>query len=191
MGQSMRVRSGTTIRWSVCVAVAVIGLSLMLTSCGESEAKCSSAPSAGDLIGTLTRRHGSHAEFLIESIRPTSTPPPAGAPALVVGTHVRVHYGDSTAQFLHVGSRYAVEMWWHNAEFWSDIHTADWPCSGRTVYADGSSINTSSWARARVREFVYVFAACVAGLVAVVATRHTRRIQRRRRRERVAAGGGQ
>jgi hypothetical protein len=185
VGQSTRVRSRAAIGWCVCAATAA----LTLTACGESEAKCDYAPTAGDLIGTLTERDGSHAEFMVESIRASSTPRPAGAPALVVGTHVRVHYDGSTSQFLHVGSRYSVTLWWLKAEFWSDIHRADAECSAGTVYADGSSINTSLWARSRVREVVYVFAACVAGLVAVVATRHTRRVQRRRRRARVATGG--
>ena len=185
VGQSMRVHSRTAIGWCVCAAVAA----LTLTSCGESEAKCSYAPTAGEIIGTLTERRGNHVEFLVESIRATTGSRPAGAPALTVGNHVKVHYGDTTAQFLHVGLRYSVTLWWLKAEFWSDIHRADLPCSMGTVHADGSSINTSLWARSRVREFVYVLVACAAGLVAVVATRHTRRIQRRRRRARVATGG--
>jgi hypothetical protein len=46
---------------------------------------------------------------------------------------VKVHCGDSAAQFLHVGTRYRVRLWWSNNEFWSEIHEADRPCSDHTA----------------------------------------------------------
>jgi hypothetical protein len=83
----------------------------MVTSCGESAAKCSYVPTADNLTGTLIEHRGNHAEFVIESILPSSSRPPIGAPALAVGEHVKVHYDGSTAQFLQVGSRYVIGLW--------------------------------------------------------------------------------
>jgi hypothetical protein len=177
---------------SVGVAIAAFGLSLMVASCGESKSKCSSAQTAYRFIGTVLERGGNHADFVVNSIRPISSTPPPGMPLLTAGQHVKVHFDwdldGSTAQFLHVGSRYDATLWWQNDEFWSDIHTADRPCSGGTVHADGSSINTSLWARSRVREVVYVFTPVAVALFATPCVRSVQRRRRRARRARLTGG---
>ena len=178
-GQGGMVRS-RGINWPF-VAIAVVALVFAMASCGQSGVKCSVIGDAYQFVGSVVSHHGNHAEFVIDSMLPTAGPRPIDAPVLAVGERVKVHYDGSTAQFLHVATGYDVGVFWLDNEYWSDIHTADRPCSGRTVYADGSSINTSLWARSMVREAVYVIALIVVGVVAV------RGLRRRRFRERARA----
>jgi hypothetical protein len=182
------VGSRRTVGSSACVAIGTLGLSLMVASCGESMAKCSFVPTAYEFIGTVFERGGNHAEFVVDSLRPISRTPPLGTPSLDVGQHVKVHFDGSTAQFLHVASRYEVSVWWQNHEFRSDIHTADRPCSGGTVHAGGSSINTSLWARSRVQEVVYVVGPVGVALLGTPCVRSVQRRRRRARRTRLTAG---
>src|SRR5438477_4349753 len=164
------------------MTVVVVGFALMATSCGDPEAKCAEVPRT-EFVGRVVERHGDRVEYVIESMVPLATRPLDGTPALTAGQRVEIHYDsgiDHTAQFLHRGTRYRVETWWWHNAFRSDIRTADRACSDATTYVDGSSINTSLWARSSVRRVAYVL---LVGLIVAITlvVRNTYRLRRRRR----------
>jgi hypothetical protein len=84
---------------------------------------------------------------MAERVHPNAAAVRAGLRIPVAGKQVVVHYDAGNEHFLRVGSRYKVKVWWlgdsdSRRRFVSGIHVAKLPCSGGTVYADGSAIKT-------------------------------------------------
>ena len=86
-----------------------------------------------------------------------------------------MHYDEGGAGFLRVGRRYQVMAWWLSDHLFSGVHTANPVCSGGTVYADGSAIDTSLWRRAAIRTLVYASSVIVlAGAASLILFRRAR-----------------
>ena len=100
-------------------------------------------------------------------------------PRLAAGSFVTVRYYAGTAQFLHDRRRYTVNAYVNDGEYWSDVRTADRPCSGGTQYADGRLIDTSYWSRAQVRVATFVVLGLF-GIATVILVVSLRRRTRRR-----------
>ena len=155
-------------------------MTAFVVSCEDRSAlRCDYAAYAYTVKGPLLERHGSVATYVIDTLWRTQ----GGfqqPPELAVGQRVDVHYQRERAQFLRVGLRYQVRLWWQpDSGFFSDVHVADEACSTGTTYAGGSAIDTSLWSRSWVRNGVYVAGAVLLLIVIVVMTH---RLTRRRRR---------
>jgi hypothetical protein len=154
---------------------------LTLTACSTS---CDKSAPTVTIVGRVTVRSTSKATFSIESVSPSTnvTPDPA-TPVLAPGKNVTVRYFADHAKYLRVGTRYRVDLFWDGAgSFESDVHTSDEPCSGGTVYANGSSINTASWTRSHITEIVLalVLAPVALAVIVLVIVRMILRLYRRR-----------
>jgi hypothetical protein len=146
-GANRRVRG----RWAFAL-VAALALLIVAAACSPPRTECDYAAFADTMVGRLVARHGSTATFLIESVTPVASGPGVGsAPALAARHRVSVHYFGDQAQYLRVGRRYAVNMWWLSNQFESGVHVANDACSTGTVNANGSAINTSIWLVSWVR----------------------------------------
>jgi hypothetical protein len=166
------------------LALSVLAMTTFLVSCGaRARAKCQYAPTAYTVKGPLVERHGAVATYVIDTLW-RSQGGFEQPPELAVGQRVDVRYDHGRAQFLRVGDRYQVKLWWDSdAGFTSGVHMAEDACSTGTVYADGSSIDTSLWSRSWVRNGVYVAGAVLLPILIVVLTnRLTKRRHERSRR---------
>jgi hypothetical protein len=149
--------------------VAAVAASFALGSAPRPAMALSCVPSAGIVTGRLVVLDGTNATFVVESAQPGSrdAPPPSA------GSRITIRYGGD-AQFLRVGTRYRAQLLSLGNGFGSYVHSSE--CTSGTVYADGSRIDTSLWARSSVRRIAMVFVALfAAGLVAVVLTLRRRR----------------
>ena len=166
-------------------AFALVLTPLAVAGCGPGRVDCSLAPRADVIVGTAVARRGSTVTFVVASVRRNPdavTTSGFGGPRLRTGERIAVRYDQGSAQFLRIGSRYQVYLWWASGSFWSEVHTANHACSGGTVYANGAAIDTSLWSRSWVRNTTFVFALIVAIGLAVAAAWAFRRGRRRRAR---------
>jgi hypothetical protein len=122
--------------------VGLLAVAAFVTGCDPGRVICDYAADSGTFVGRLVERHGSAATFLVETVQPNASALAADLSRPVEGDHVVVHYQDHDEQFLHVGERYSVKVW-PIKRFFSSVHTANHPCSGGTVHADGIAIDTS------------------------------------------------
>ena len=129
--------------------VALLFAAATGTSCGTVNCSSSQIGESGILVGRLTAIHGGNATFSVESWTP-SRGAVLKSPAPVVGSTVVVEYSPSEIRFLHVGRRYAVAVFNGDHGLGSGVHTAN-SCSGGTVNANGSSIDTSLVSRPLVQ----------------------------------------
>ena len=170
----------------LAVVVGLLLASIAGTSCAGSDVECSMLPSSGTFVGTLRSIQGTSATFTVESWTPTqndAASTPSAAP--VVGASVAVQYSAKEVAFLRVGRRYSVLVYDGDGGFVSSVRHADDKCSGGTVYADGSKIDTSLWSRSIVRRAALGFIVLLL-LTLVVLAFVTRRL--RDRRARVSVG---
>lgn len=161
--------------------LALLGLLLaatLVSSCVTQRVKCSMAPDAGSFVGSVVEIHGSAVTFRVETVQRNTSAIAAEFPRPVEGHHVVVHYQDHDEQFLHVGERYSVKVWPING-FSSSVHTANHACSGGTVHADGTAIDTSLLRQPHARRvfLVSVAALAVVGLFAAAWMLRKRRRQ--------------
>jgi len=160
--------------------LAVVGLLFAATtgtSCGTVDCSSSKIGDSGVFVGRLTSVHGDNATFSVESW----TPARGGAlvsPAPVVGSTVVVEYVSNEIRFLHVGRRYAVSVFDGDHGLGSGVHTAN-SCSGGTVNANGSSIDTSLVSRPIVKRALRAFVLVIV-LMLVLLAWITRRSHRAR-----------
>jgi hypothetical protein len=132
------------IRPKVALVVGALAATTLVASCSTTgtttpRVMCDYAQDSGTFVGRLVGRHGSSVTYRVEAVRPSEGA--AALPQPVRGTLVVVHYEAHEEQFLHAGERYSVRVWPING-FFSGVHTADRPCSGGTVHADGTAIDT-------------------------------------------------
>ena len=121
----------------------ILGLALApvgLASCARG--MCSSAGYDAMIVGRLTAKSAGTGTFGTESVY--VFPGRLRDPHLPeVGETVAIHYADNQERFLHVGTRYRVNTSWQANGFVSGVHMAEDACSGGTVHADGTRIDTS------------------------------------------------
>ena len=168
--------------WRSVAVVGLLSTPAALTACSTS---CDKSAPAQTIVGLVIARTDSAATFSIESVSiPRGAASEPAAPVLVRGRTVEVSYFADHAKYLRVGTRYRVDLSWNRTDgFASDVHTSDEPCSGGTVYADGSSINTASWTRSHIVEIVLavVLAPIALAVIVLIVLRTLLRIYRRRR----------
>jgi hypothetical protein len=158
------------------LALSFLAMTTLVVSCGgRGRVICDYAPPAYTVKGPLVGRQGSVATYLIDSVW-RSQSGFREPPKLLAGQRVNVRYEHGQAQFLRVGDRYRVTLWWiSDAGFWSGVHMGDEACSGGTVYADGSPIDTSLWVRSWVRNGVAIAGAVLFVLILLLTSRVIRR----------------
>ena len=131
------------------LGVLVAGSSLV--SCdsrgGPRRVICDYAQDSGTFEGRLVTLDGPGVTFMVERVDPNVAAARIGKRIPVAGKRVVVHYDRGNEQFLHRGRQYKVRVWWvgesqSRLRFFSGVHVANQPCSGGTVYADGSPIET-------------------------------------------------
>jgi uncharacterized protein YcfL len=131
------------------VLVVVLLALVMLAGCSSSGGRprviCDYAQDSGTFDGPLLSLSGSAATFRVDRVH--TNPNARRLPKPTAGKTVVVHYDLGDEQFLRVGKRYTVKVTWVGGtsatrQFVSGVHTADHVCSGGTVYADGSAIDT-------------------------------------------------
>jgi hypothetical protein len=159
-GRATRSRIGQNRRVGRRI-LAVVGLLFAATvgggACGASGPCDGPAPGgSGTFVGRLTAVRGEHATFAVETYAPNpggpvlTTPPRAAA-------SVDVRYDSDEIKFLRTGRRYSVVVFPTENGPGSGVHHADDNCSGGTVYANGSRIDTSLWSRTIVRRVLLGF----------------------------------
>ena len=152
--------------------------SAVATSCG---------PGTGDaeIVGRLMRIDGATATFRVDtSSRGRYLSP--GAPVPRTGTDLAVFFYGGDEQFLRVGQRYVVHVWWDQGRFTSDVKTAQDPCAGGTYHADGSRIETSLISRPHVKQVLFAVAIVPPATLLLLAIWVRRRHNRRGRVESAA-----
>ncbi len=161
--------------------LGVLCAGALLTSCTPSHSKCSMAPTAGTFVGTLIERRGSTATFRVVRVVPDGRDASPIRPE--AGRLAVVRYERHEEQFLRTGDRYLVTVWPDpkGNGFFSSVHMANHDCSGGTVHADGSAIDTSLRHQPHLHHVVFAFAAVLAALALLVGAwmAGTRRRQRR------------
>jgi hypothetical protein len=168
------------IRLKVALVVGVLAATTPVGSCSSSTRRviCDYAQDSGTFVGRLVGRHGSSVAYRVEAVQPSEGA--AALPQPVRGTLVVVHYEAHEEQFLHAGERYSVRVWPING-FFSGVHTANRPCSGGTVHADGTAIDTALSHQSRARHILFSFAAALAVVGLFVAAWALRRRRRQRK----------
>ena len=160
--------------------VVVVALALAPTLLGSCGAECSGDTTGYDatIVGTLTALHPATGVFTVESAQ-SERPPGVATHVPSVGASVAVHYADGQEWFLRVGRRYQVGVSWNGKTFESGVRVADEPCSGGTVYANGSAIDTSRIAWLEVHHVITVVALAPVLLLAAISLWLWRRRRRR------------
>src|ERR1700759_1567793 len=165
----------------------VAGCSILLPS---PVGACSLVAETAVITGPLVSRDGSVASFHAEQVVPGPYRGTLHGPVPAVGALVPVRYEQGEQQFLSVGRRYEVPLYWIGETkvelgYGSEVLTAQaGSCHGAgTTYADGTAIDTKLWRRAHVRDAVYaaVFIALV--LLPVLSARAVARRRRRKRND--------
>ena len=169
------------VRLNAAALLGTLVATSFVTSCTPT-VECSMAPDAGTFVGRVEEKHGSAVTFLVQSLQQEPAAAPAKLHSPVEGQVVVVHYDKHQEQFLHVGQRYLVTVWWIG-HYYSGVATADIPCSGGTVHADGSAIDTALVHQPYLRSVLYKILIALAGVGLVVAAWALR--QRRRQRKNV------
>ena len=166
------------IRLKAALVVGVLAAATLVSSCDNTgRVICDYAQDSGTFAGRLVERHGSSLTYRVEALQPSEGA--AALPQPVRGTLVVVHYENHEEQFLHVGQRYSVKVW-PIRHYYSGVHTANRPCSGGTLHADGTAIDTSLLHQPHtLRVFLNVVTA-----LAVVGVFVTAWAMRKRRRQR-------
>src|SRR5439155_838652 len=84
-----------------------------LSACGGVE--CSKSAPTDTIVGRLVSRNGATATFSIESVLQSSAGPRSAPtpPVLSSGQTVAVRYFANRARFLHIGTRYRVDLSWN------------------------------------------------------------------------------
>jgi hypothetical protein len=149
------------IRSTAAVVLVLFAATAFLASCSNSgRVICDYAQDAGTFVGPLVRLRGANATFFVEQVKPNSSPAASALPRQPSRRLVVVRYEQKEQQYLHVGRRYSVRVWAING-FFSSVHVAGHKCSGGTVYANGSAIDTSVWSRPRTRHLILVLVSVV------------------------------
>jgi hypothetical protein len=152
----------------------------ILASCSP-RVMCDAGLDAGTFIGRVLEKHGSTVTFRVETVQrePSETSLDVRGP--VAGTAAVVHYEKNEEQFVHVGARYAVRVWPVEAGYFSGVHTANHTCSGGTVYADGTSIDTALVHQPHLRHVLLEYLAGLAAAGLIVAGWAVRKRRRQRK----------
>ena len=106
---------------------------------------CDYAAPAGIIDGRLVALHGADATFQVDRVkRPSYTS--HDTPTPVAGQRLVVTYESGDQRYLRTGQRYKVMVWWLHVpsppRYFSSVHTPKRECSGGTIYADGTTIDT-------------------------------------------------
>ncbi len=134
-----------------CIILGLLLVGSVVVSCaghsGRRHVICDFALDSGTFEGRLVTRTGPGVTFMVERVHPNVAAVRTGSRVPVAGRQVVVHYDAGNEQLLRVGRRYKVKVWWlgdaqSRLRFVSGVHVANRPCSGGTVYADGSAIET-------------------------------------------------
>lgn len=158
------------------VAVMCVAPTL-LASCGDTT-ECSKTGPDATFVGRLTSVRSGAADFTVATVTIEPGGPRAHVP--VAGTSITVVYGNAQEKFLRVGDRYEVSEAWIGGQNVSGVHVANDACSGGTVHADGSRIDTSSATARRARHLALLIGlAPVAALTVLAVWLVTRRRGRR------------
>ena len=150
------------------VVVAIVSLvvpSGLLASC--SAVDCSKTGNDATFVGRLTAIRPGAAEFTVETVTIEQGFSPAHVP--VAGTSITAAYADGQERFLRVGDRYQVSEAWIGGGFASGVHVASDACSGGTVHADGSRIDTSSVTGKRARHLAIALVLAPVGALIILA----------------------
>jgi len=162
------------------LAIATFAATALITSCGPPRAICDSIADAGTFVGRVENAHGSDVTFIVERLQDEATPARIKPHSPIEGNIVVVHYQRHEEQFLHVGQRYLVTVWWIG-HYASGVHMANHLCSNGTVHADGSAIDTALVHQPYVREVLFkiLIALVPVGLLITMLAIRKRRRQRK------------
>lgn len=169
----MRFRGGSAL---VCIVGSVVSAAL-LGSCARTVTDCSEVGWDATFVGRVTAIQPAAAEFTVETV--TAEPGSQTAHTPVAGKSIAVHYDGGQERYLRVGEEYEVSEAWLGGRFVSGVHVGGDACSGGTVHADGSSIDTTSATARRMHRIeVGLLAAPVVALVVLGACVRWRRRRR-------------
>lgn len=170
--------------------LGVLGAGSLVVSCdspdGQRRVICDYAQDSGTFEGRLVTLDGPGVTFMIERVHPNVAATRSGRHIPPVGKPVVVHYDNGDEKFLHRGRRYKVQVWWidesqSRLRFVSGVRVADRPCSGGTIYANGSAIDTAILTRSSTR---HTFVVVAAGLISIGALAAGLALRKRRRQAR-------
>jgi hypothetical protein len=154
---------------------------------------CSCVQDSGTFDGRVVVRNGSGVTFLVESVQPNLSPSPIKVHAPPVAGHrVVVRYEHGEEQFLHIGRRYSVKVWWlgisgHPAQFLSSVAGGQ-SCCGGTTHLDGTTINKSPWLQPKVCRAAFAVAVAAVGIGALTGVLALRKRGRQARNVRQLRG---
>jgi hypothetical protein len=159
--------------------IATLTATAFVASCTPPRSICDYAADAGTFVGRVEKTHGADLTFTVERLQEQATSARSGLHSPVAGHIVVVHYGRHEEQFLHVGQRYLVTVWWLG-HYFSGVHMANHVCSTGTLHADGSAIDTALVHQPYVREVLFkvLIALVPVGLLITVWAIRRRRRQR-------------
>jgi hypothetical protein len=162
------------------LAIAMLAAAALMASCTTPRGICDYAADAGTFAGRVEQTHGSAVSFRVERLQQEATSARTKPHSPIAGQVVVVRYEKHEEQFLRVGQRYLVRVWWIG-HYFSGVHMANHACSTGTVHADGSAIDTALVHQTYVRRVLYKILIAGAGVGLLVAAWALRKRRRQRR----------